>query len=408
MSQANTARSTSGSRSGVHTHAVRWLSLCLPTGLLGTQLSASSSLRTGLRHTIHQQMAIFANPTPFKLAANTIVVPTALVAPLCRLHPVVPADEAQQGSPQPQPQRSSPSRGLTKTSPPPSELPSAPGSNNNIFGLLVNDDVSDDEVAGAQGGEAKKKKKKKNKKKKGGAGGVAAGGEGEGEGEGEAEGEEAGEAASAPTANGGHAQQQPGQQEEGSDNEPDEGGAGGAEGGGAKKKNKKKKKKGKGAGAAAVSDGPSGEAQGGDAAEVEREEAQLPQRSPSPPAPDTAASTSPSGPLSKAASRAISVNVAVDFAAEPTGGYNLQVGRGVDHDPLLGPAVHHALGKVSVKGEDRWLEVGCWEGWWGCARPEGCEGGTEPDREREGRLGAIWRVVEGRSQGEWLPNRLGV
>eukprot|EP00198_Chlamydomonas_reinhardtii_P004024 XP_001693360.1 protein phosphatase type 2C [Chlamydomonas reinhardtii] len=88
-------------------------------------------------------------------------------------------------------------------------------------------------------------------------------------------------------------------------------------------------------------------------------------RSPSPPAPGNAADSSSSSqppcgsaPLSKSGSRPLSVSMESDFL--PAGGAafgDFEVGGAVDHDPLLGPAVHNALGKVQVKGEDRWLEA---------------------------------------------------
>ncbi|KAG2444124.1 hypothetical protein HYH02_009065 [Chlamydomonas schloesseri] len=264
--------------------------------------------------------------------------------------------------------------------PPPSGVGSTAASTANIFGLLDNDDVSDDNTgAGGEGatGGAKKKKKKKKKGKKAGAGG-----EGEVEGEGEDGGvlaEAAAEVAAeeaAAAANGAAAAGAGGSSgDEGADK------AGGGEGatGGAKKKKKKKKK-----------GGPAGG--GGDEAEVDATEAALPERpasppprtppdsaasgivsrdsrSPSPPAPgsssnaaggSSAASPQPGGsaPLSKAGSRALSVSLESDFLPEGGAAFgDFEVGRAVDHDPLLGPAVHNALGKVQVKGEDRWLEA---------------------------------------------------
>ncbi|PNW85883.1 hypothetical protein CHLRE_03g201400v5 [Chlamydomonas reinhardtii] len=259
--------------------------------------------------------------------------------------------------------------------PPPSGVGSAAASTGNIFGLLDNDDVSDDDAgAGGEGaaGGAKKKKKKKKKGKKAGAGG-----EGEGDGEegsgvlAEAAAEVAAEEAAAavngtaPGAAGGSSG------DEGTDK------AGGGEGatGGAKKKKKKKKK-----GGAAGSGGNEAEVEAGEAGLPERPASPPPRtlpdsaasgaisrdsRSPSPPAPGNAADSSSSSqppcgsaPLSKSGSRPLSVSMESDFL--PAGGAafgDFEVGGAVDHDPLLGPAVHNALGKVQVKGEDRWLEA---------------------------------------------------
>ncbi|KAG2436825.1 hypothetical protein HXX76_006347 [Chlamydomonas incerta] len=256
--------------------------------------------------------------------------------------------------------------------PPPSGIGSAAASTANIFGLLDNDDVSDDDAGGggegAAGG-AKKKKKKKKKGKKAGAGGEGEGEEGSGvlaEAAAEVAAEEAAANGAAPAAGGGSSG------DEGAEKTSSgEGATGGA------KKKKKKKKKGGAAGG------------GGDEAEVDAAEAGLPDRpasppprtppdsaasgpvsrdsrSPAPPAPANAAASSSasspqpggSAPLSKSGSRALSVSLESDFLPEGGAAFgDFEVGRAVDHDPLSGPAVHNALGKVQVKGEDRWLEA---------------------------------------------------
>ncbi|KXZ45179.1 hypothetical protein GPECTOR_57g469 [Gonium pectorale] len=304
---------------------------------------------------------------------------------MIRLVRVEPAAAASAAKP--------PSAAAASSSPPRKGSPAPPAaaasggspsaSTNNIFGILDNDDVSDDEGGAGEEGATGGAKKKKKKKKKGKKGGATAAGEGEAGADGEEEGE--GEAATvgapeAPAANGnGNKATAEGGGSSGDEGEPAAAGGGEGATGGAKKKKKKKKKGGAGAGAglaAAAEEGAIGEANktaGGDRAEVEAAEAALPERTssiPPTPPPEAApapASSSASAPvsapssfpasaaMSKSGSRAVVVDVEADFGDEPLGKFEL--GRSVEHDPLLGPALHHALGKASMKGEDKWLEV---------------------------------------------------
>ncbi|GLC58862.1 hypothetical protein PLESTB_001409100 [Pleodorina starrii] len=232
------------------------------------------------------------------------------------------------------------------TSPPPALT-------GNIFDLLDNDDVSDDDGDGDREAAASVGKKKKKKKK-----GKKANAVGEGQGE--------TKVLEVPIANGNHTGG-------GSSGDEDEAvaAAGGEGASGAAKKKKKKKKKGAASSTAAAGVGT---AVGGAEAEVEAAEAALPEEGRSSPPPLTppeptaslpsrpvpaSAPAPPSAPaaapLAKSVSRALSVDMVEDFGEKQLGVF--EVGAAVPHDPLLGPAVFNALGKVQVKGEDKWLEA---------------------------------------------------
>lgn len=252
--------------------------------------------------------------------------------------------------------------GATSSTPQLAAPPASPSAplNPNSFSLLENDDISDED-AGDGGGEnvaggGKKKKKKKKGKK------ATAAGEGPGE----------MEAPEVPSSNGNHvaAGASSGDEIEVASH------AAGGEGATGLKKKKKKKKKG-----AAASTAEGGVDAGGTEQEADVQlnarikvsgvEVPLPGRSsipPTPPptplepvvslpsAPDFAnASSTASGPTSKTASRAMTVDMVADFGSEKSGSF--EVGAVVAQDPLLGPAVHSSLGKVVVKAEDTWLEV---------------------------------------------------
>ncbi|EFJ42787.1 hypothetical protein VOLCADRAFT_121483 [Volvox carteri f. nagariensis] len=245
-----------------------------------------------------------------------------------------------------------PSSSTSLTASPVAPWSSPPAGTGNSFGLLDNDDVSDDE--GAEAEETEKKKKKKKKKKKGKKAGSGGGEQGEPD---------------ASTANGNHADGSA-DAAAGGDSSGDEAEAAPAAGGegatAAAKKKKKKKKKGT-ATVAAVA------APAEEMAEVSKEappahtspppptSRALPSPpEPLPPAPNAAptsasASAPASAPIHKHASRAMSVDMVEDFGEEKVGSF--EVGASLEHDPLLGPAVHHSLGKAHVKGEDKSLEA---------------------------------------------------
>ncbi|GIL74972.1 hypothetical protein Vretifemale_4816 [Volvox reticuliferus] len=249
---------------------------------------------------------------------------------------------------------SSASSGSPASAAAPSSL--RPAGTCNSFGLLDKDDISDGEGEGNAGVGKKKKKKKKGKK---------AGASGEGQGE--------ADTAGAPAANGNHAEGEPASRAAGggssgddAESKPTAGEEGAA---GAAKKKKKKRKK---AAAAATAAGAEGDVVVGDAkAEVDGNEGALPNHSsppqPQPPTladlpsvpnsvPASGAPSAPaSAPISKHASRAMFVDLVEDFGDEKLGTFEL--GAALHHDPLVGPAVHSGLGKVQVKGEDKWLEA---------------------------------------------------
>ncbi|GIL48008.1 hypothetical protein Vafri_4730, partial [Volvox africanus] len=238
----------------------------------------------------------------------------------------------------------------------PSSLP--PAGTGNSFGLLDNDNIDDDDVDAngeATVGAGKKKKKKKKGKKAGESG----------EGQGEAD------AAGAPAANGNRTEGETstlaaGGGSSGDDAESKPAAAEEGSTGAAKKKKKKKKKAGAASNAAVEEKGAMA---GGAKAEADGDGGPLPHRSspPPPPAapePSSASNSVPasgapsalaSAPISKHASGAMFVDMVADFGDDKLGTFAL--GAALEHDPLLGPAVHSGLGKVQFKGEDKWLEA---------------------------------------------------